>query len=382
MDRETELTLIDQVLDQIAANTPHMSEHGGSAPVSDYVCPERYAKEITSVFRGLPVALAHVDEIPAAGDYILREITGLSVIVTRCADGVPRAFLNACRHRGSRLLTEPKGNTRVIVCPYHSWSYRDGALVGMPGAQGFCDHDPKDLGLLTFPSTERYGLVWVQLDARANPNWDEWFATVDDELGAFDLASHHVFSVREVVVEANWKAISDAFMEGYHFRFVHKNSVFPLYHDNQGVFTPLGVHYRYFLAHRSMSEQASLPREKRKLRPNCLMVYTLFPLTNIQVLPDHVFVHNYIPLGPDRCIVRNMMLIPTRTTSEKATAHWEKNKAIVQGALDEDHRAAEEVYRGISSGINPDVVFGRFEQGIVHMHHHLNEALAGRLSPT
>jgi len=110
------------------------------------------------------------------------------------------------------------------------------------------------------------------------------------------------------------------------------------------------------------------------------MIYTLFPLTTIQVLPDHIFVHSYIPLGTDRCVVRNMMLVPTRPTSDKAIAHWEKNKVIVQGALDEDHAAAEDVFRGISSGINPDLIFGRFEQGLVHMHHFVNVSVNGRLS--
>lgn len=380
MQRETELELIDQALSQLDSNTTHMADHGGSAPVAHYVSPDRLQQETTTVFRNFPLALAHVDEIANPGDYILREVAGLSIIVMRGTDDVPRAFLNACRHRGAQLLSVPKGNVRAITCPYHAWSYkRDGALIGQPGAEGFCDVDKKDLGLLAFPSIERYGVVWVQPTPGATPDWDAWFEPVNGELAALGLSTHAVFSVREVEIAANWKAVNDAFMEGYHFRFVHKDSVFPFYCDNQGVFSPMGPHYRYFLSHRSMAEQSAIPREQRQLRPHCLMVYQLFPTTSIQVLPDHIFLHNLLPLGPDRCIARNVMLVPDRPSTDKATRHWERNKAMVQGALDEDHAAAECVFRGISSGLNPDLVFGRFEQGLVHMHHHVDEAVAGRL---
>ena len=43
-------------------------------------------------------------------------------------DGLPRAFLNTCRHRGARLLEQPEGSVRRIQCPYHAWTYGlDGA---------------------------------------------------------------------------------------------------------------------------------------------------------------------------------------------------------------------------------------------------------------
>jgi len=203
MKRDTELALIDQALAQLASNTPHLADAGSVAPVSEYVCAQRFAKETTAVFRGFPVALANVDEIPSIGDYIVRELAGISIIITRCAHDVPRAFMNACRHRGSRLLSAPKGNARIIVCPYHAWSYRDGALARIPGAEGFREHDHDNLGLLVFPSTERFGLIWVQADPHSNPDWDAWFASVECELAELDLGSHFVYSVREVEVAAN-----------------------------------------------------------------------------------------------------------------------------------------------------------------------------------
>lgn len=384
MKRDVELALIDQVLAQLENNTPHMEDIGGSAPVAEYLDPQRYLQELEQIFQGFPIALAHTSELAQCGDFITRQALGKSLILIRGSDGRVRAFLNACRHRGAQLLNEASGNTRVISCPYHSWSYRqDGGLNGMPGKEGFCDHQTETLGLLSFPCAERYGLIWVQFTARpvdeTEQLWSTWFAPVDEELSALDIGSHYLYSTREVVIEANWKAVNDAFMEGYHFRFVHKNSVSPLYCDNQGVFLPLGPHYRYFLAHRKMLAQAEVPREERRLRENCLMVYQLFPVTSIQVLPDHLFIHTLLPLGIDKSIIRNVMLIPQPPKVEKEHRYWQGNRDLVQQALDEDHQAAEGVQRGIASGVNADLLFGRYEQGIVHMHEHFNQALAGKL---
>ena len=60
----------------------------------------------------------------------MREIGLDSVVVIGGEDGRPRAFLNVCRHRGARVVTEPEGRVkRRLRCPYHAWSYGlDGSL--------------------------------------------------------------------------------------------------------------------------------------------------------------------------------------------------------------------------------------------------------------
>ena len=36
---------------------------------------------------------------------------------------VIHAHFNVCRHRGSRICLEEEGNKKLLVCPYHAWSY-------------------------------------------------------------------------------------------------------------------------------------------------------------------------------------------------------------------------------------------------------------------
>ena len=45
-----------------------------------------------------------LEEIPAVGDAVEYEILDQSVIVVRTDDGEVRAFQNACRHRGVKLV--------------------------------------------------------------------------------------------------------------------------------------------------------------------------------------------------------------------------------------------------------------------------------------
>src|SRR5205814_9179732 len=55
------------------------------------------------------------------------------VLVARGTDGVVRAFLNVCRHRGNRLRRADDGNAASFTCAYHGWTYgNDGKLTGVP----------------------------------------------------------------------------------------------------------------------------------------------------------------------------------------------------------------------------------------------------------
>src|SRR4029077_1076547 len=84
-----------------------------------------------------PLAMTASCGIREPGDYEVRDLLDTSVLVVRGQDGVARAFLNYCRHRGAKPASGC-GNARRFTCPYHAWTYdQEGQLVGMPGARGF-----------------------------------------------------------------------------------------------------------------------------------------------------------------------------------------------------------------------------------------------------
>ena len=123
------------------------------------------------LFRDLPMADPEVNEDTIPGetphDYVVRDVLGTSVLLTRDATGEAHAFLNYCRHRGARPAAGC-GSARRFTCPYHAWTYDSrGTLVGLPGAEGFDELDRSEHGLVELPSQERHGFVWVVLTAGA-----------------------------------------------------------------------------------------------------------------------------------------------------------------------------------------------------------------------
>ena len=63
-----------------------------------------------------------LEEIPKPGDFVEYEILDESIIVVRVDADTVRAYHNACRHRGVKLV-EGNGNRRTFVCPFHGWCW-------------------------------------------------------------------------------------------------------------------------------------------------------------------------------------------------------------------------------------------------------------------
>ena len=99
-----------------------------------YTEPAIFAAEQRAIYGQRWVCVARSDEVPATGDFLVREVGGESLILLRGEEGDLGAYYNVCRHRGARLLTDPAGSCGgVIRCPYHAWAYGlDGALRAAP----------------------------------------------------------------------------------------------------------------------------------------------------------------------------------------------------------------------------------------------------------
>ena len=67
--------------------------------------------ERANFFRRGWICAGHVEQVSKRGAFLQVEAGGESVIVIGDDDGLPRAFLNTCRHRGARLVEEPEGSS-------------------------------------------------------------------------------------------------------------------------------------------------------------------------------------------------------------------------------------------------------------------------------
>ncbi len=236
----------------------------------------------------------------------------MSLVLVRGNDGVVRAFKNACRHRGRRLVREDC-REKAFVCPYHGWTYElDGALLHVPHARAFAGLDVLQHGLVQVRAEERHGLVWAALDP-GSPDVATHLDGIDEELGALSLGTHVV--ARRVVKEqsGNWKMLMEAFLEGYHLRTLHRTTIYPFFHDARSAAQRVGLHVRHASARRAPRGSDAAALEDRPLRARATPAYVLFPCTVLIAHPDwtsHVVVQ---PLATDRFLWSHAQLVPAAT---------------------------------------------------------------------
>jgi phenylpropionate dioxygenase-like ring-hydroxylating dioxygenase large terminal subunit len=177
-----------------------------------------------------------VDELPEPGAWKEYRLLDQSYVIVRGQDGELRGFVNACRHRGNKILTGGSGTCSTagrIVCPYHMWSYAlDGRLlrVSRPDLVGPIDKD--DHGLHEVSVDSFAGFIFLNPDPDAVPLL-EYLGEVADLLAPYHLERMvPVLNVRESV-ECNWKVVVDAFAEGYHVDSIHPELTRVLYIDSE-----------------------------------------------------------------------------------------------------------------------------------------------------
>ena len=99
-------------------------------PVSSYVDPDLWRREVDEIFKRKPQVVAFSAEIREPGDYKALDIMGVNLLVTRDDSGVAHVLLNACRHRGVAVVEHGGGSTQRFSCPYHGWTYDNAGKLG------------------------------------------------------------------------------------------------------------------------------------------------------------------------------------------------------------------------------------------------------------
>ncbi len=205
---------------------------------TDYTSEAVYADERERVWFDSWVCIGRDEEFPQAGDFLVREIAGESVIVTRNQAGEARAFYNVCAHRGTKLLDETGelcGHVgKAFKCPYHAWSFDlDGRLIGTPNVHEDEYFDRESYPLHPVAVGSYAGFVFVNLSDSPEPLLPS-LQEGTESITVFDR--YRVDELRIGVrlryeVAANWKIVVENYNECLHCPTVHPElvSIVPLY---------------------------------------------------------------------------------------------------------------------------------------------------------
>lgn len=255
---------------------------------SIYTDPGYAEREKQALFHDLPVVACLSRDLPEAGSKLTFDVLGPAVLLVRGKDRTVKAFLNMCVHRAARLVSADPGGAcdtrKRITCPFHGWTFDlDGKLIGMPGKEGFEGMPRENLNLIEIPCAEKYGLVFVRLNANGDPiDVDAHLGTFAEEIAHLELEKADPVSSSVIEAEANWKYALDTYGESYHFAILHPNTIGKLAPSNIMVYENYGLHARLAFPREEFMPYQDLP-ENDWPQTHYGGLYMLFPNVVINV---------------------------------------------------------------------------------------------------
>src|SRR5438552_14394944 len=297
-------------------------------PQRYFVSPAVFAEEQEKVFSKQWVLVGQQSQIAKSGDYFTAEVAGESLIIVRDKRGEIHGFYNVCRHRGSRLIENRKGQlSAAIQCPYHAWTYGlDGRLLGAPHMDDVLGFNKADYSLrpvnvslwevFIFVNLAEAGALTSILSQRERRKQDgfvsleDWFAPLAGKFARWNLPA--LLSARRIKydVRANWKLIFQNYSECYHCLGVHPELSKISPHDsaeNDLIEGPFLGGFMRIASDKSLTmsgNACALPvgnfgNEDFRF----VFYYSIFPNMLMSLHPDYVMVHQLEPQSPERTLI-------------------------------------------------------------------------------
>lgn len=193
-------------------------------PKEDYISADVVRLEAERLWPRVWQVACREEELKKAGDYVVYDVVGESIIVLRAASGEIRAFYNVCQHRGRRLLDGCGRMGNKIHCRFHGWQWNlDGTIARVldredwDGCEGMTDDD---LSLKTVRVDTWGGFVFVNMDPDAEP-LAAFLAPMPEHLDCYEFDKMRYRWYRSVRLPCNWKVALEAFNEAYHVSTSH-----------------------------------------------------------------------------------------------------------------------------------------------------------------
>lgn len=335
-------------------------------PVSMFLERDYFEREQQAVFRRFPVPVIPSNMIAEPGRVIAHDGYGLPLILTRDRDGKVHAFVNACRHKGSKVVEKCESfKANVLSCPYHAWSYAlDGRLVGLPREEMFPGIEKKDHGLIELPSREAGGLIWVHLDCNATEDFSHIADALVEDLDALGVPSSFTYGHKSFDLNANWKLVLEPFLEGYHVQRLHAQSIGQLFADVPNRIDRLGPHTRQ-ISGKANFEPAMLDVPGENIHKTVTHAYQVFPNTVVVTSPYYISLMIIMPRAENRSVVDYYMLVPSAPDNPTAEDLYARSYELILKVFGtEDFRAAEISQEGLSTGVIDKMIYGGLETSI------------------
>lgn len=195
--------------------------------------PDIFDLEMKHVFEGGWVFIGMATQAENPHDYFSGFIGRVPIIVSRDGEGELHCFVNACPHKGVRLVQKLCGNARRHVCPYHSWTFDSAGINrNLKWQKSGCYAPAFDQENHDLAKVARFGEYRGFLFASLNPD----VPSLEDFLGEarklIDLVADKAPEGLELVpgrvrftYAANWKMQLENCSDQYHFTSTHPSYI-------------------------------------------------------------------------------------------------------------------------------------------------------------
>ncbi|MEL6978824.1 MAG: aromatic ring-hydroxylating dioxygenase subunit alpha [Pseudomonadota bacterium] len=347
-----------------------------------YTDPAIFAAELTGHFAKTWHFAGHGSQLQEAGDYFSFELFGESLFCIKGRDGVIRTFYNVCQHRAHQLVSG-EGATRVIVCPYHAWTYElTGALRAGPNLKAVKGFDKKSVRLREVRTELFLGFIFVNLDPDAAP-METWFPNAQAELESFvphwrDLKPLEWIDIQE---QCNWKVSVENYSECYHCTLNHPSFSAGVIDPQSYDIQPQGYCLRHTTECNAL-DQMTYDINSGFENNTKYSSWFLWPMFSFQVYPGNLLnTYHWRPVDAENVVVWRGWYSVGGMDNETVRRMAQQDRATT---VEEDILLVESVQRGLRSrGYTPgplvvDPKCGvNSEHSIMHLQRWMREAVDG-----
>lgn len=371
------------------------------------ITPDRFALERDHIFSRTWLMIGHTDEIPQKGSFVVREVPvkNCSLIVVRSDDDQIRAFHNVCRHRGNIMVRTGEGCRSGFTCGFHGWSWRnDGTLASITDEGQFEGLNKDELGLLQVATGVWNGFIFVNFEPQPAQSLTEWLGELGTGFGDYFDRQERI-SLRHIRVNCNWNLAINSFVEGYHTRYIHRNTM-PDYQGgkaNRQRHRPfmqlLELHTRYSAPanpdHKLSPAEAIAFRHGPRLLPAAVFDNSTLPeavnpsraehwlFDVVQLFPNLVLLlgqnwHTELlfwPVAPDETLlIHRAYTYRAETLAHRVSREFFRTRA--REVAREDLFTLEAQHQALASGALKQVYLSRQELAVAH-HFRVADAMIG-----
>ena len=197
----------------------------------------------------------HSSEVSNSGDYLTLTLYDQDIVILRDKEQKINALYNVCQHRGHRLV-EGRGNKKMLVCPYHRWSYGlDGQLIAAPNSSNVPGFNASHICVPAIRVENFLGFIFVNLDSNCK-SMDETFPGVKTEmLKLCPDIEERAFAYEHTADEGcNWLTAVENYNECYHCKACHADFAKGIIDPNSYSISPYGD--SQLLHHSSLATQS------------------------------------------------------------------------------------------------------------------------------